>query len=364
MSYFSSSISKAALLEQVRQLDVRAYSNTRNQIRGTVSRLSPYITRGVLSLPEIRNTVLEHYSEEDAAKFVQELAWREYWQQVWFVRGDDIFSDLRFTRDDWVHSELVGAIVRGDTGITAVDQAVEQLYEEGYVHNHARMWTAMMACNVAKAHWYNMSRWMYYHLLDGDLASNTLSWQWVAGTNAGKRYVAHQELINACSNTQQTATFLSIPRENVGVGAVPETLQIQEPFRYHMTYPATEQYDTTAASVYLYSPWTLDPDWRRGEEGGRILLLEPRWFDRFPVSPQVISFIVEVARTQVPDIKVVVANVEDIALTSNTKVFSRRYPATMHWPGLQDETPRLFPQVTGYFPSFFKFWKACTTEQK
>ena len=252
------------------------------------------------------------------------------------------------------------AIVHSKTGITAIDRAVTELYKTGYMHNHARMWVAMLACNVAKAHWYDMSRWLHYHLLDGDLASNTLSWQWVAGTNAGKRYVAHQALIDACSDVTQPQTYLTHPRETIGTGPVPDELQESEPFTYQMQYPKSEQYDTAAQTVFLYSPWTLDPDWRLQEVGERILLLEPQWFDRFPVSPKVCDFICAVARAQITDIKVVVANVETLTLSPAATVHSRRYPATKHWPGIQDHEPRLFPHVHGYYPNFSAFWRACT----
>ena len=186
---FSATTSKKELLEFIAQFDVVAYARTRNHLSGQVSQLSPFITRGVITLAEIAHIVLTRYSQTQAEKFIQELAWRDYWQQVWFAKGDAIFNDLRFPRDDWSHDDLVEAITNGTTGITVIDEAIHDLFDTGYMHNHARMWTAMLACNVAKVNWYNMSRWLYYHLNDGDLASNMLSWQWVAGTNASKQYV-------------------------------------------------------------------------------------------------------------------------------------------------------------------------------
>lgn len=352
-------LTKSEILAYVRSFDVSAYAKTRNRVSGTVSRLSPYITRGVVSLPEIRAEVLAGHTTPEATKFIQELAWREYWQQVWVARGEDIFTDLRFPRDDWCHTDLVRAIVSGKTGIVGVDEAVTGLYETGYMHNQPRLWTAMMACNVADAHWYNMSRWMYYHLYDGDLASNMLSWQWVAGTNAGKRYVAHQKLINACGNTAQVDTFLTMDRAAIGTGHVPDVLQETMPFSYTMSYPTSEEYDQSASDILLYSPWTLDPNWRRESAGERLLLLEPRWFDRFPVSPSVLRFIITVARTHIPGIKVVVANASDLRRQPHARLYSRHYPATVQWPGEQDPAPRLFPAVTGYYSSFFKYWRAC-----
>jgi deoxyribodipyrimidine photo-lyase len=350
---------KQELLDFVAAFDVAAYAKTRNHLKGTVSRLSPFITRGVITLPEIRQVVLSRYSATVAEKFIQELAWREYWQQVWFAKGEAIFSDLRFPRADWAHNDLVAAIVRGQTEIPVLDDAITALIATGYMHNHARMWVAMLACNVAKANLFAMSRWLYYHLHDGDLASNMLSWQWIAGTNASKRYVANQAVINSCSDHKELRTYLTMPREKVGEGGIPTVLKESIPFTYTMEYPPSDVYDETASTVFLYSPWTLNPDWRKGEEGERVLLIEPMWFDRFPISPTVLNFIMTVARTQIPGIKVVVANVSDLTLSPETAMCSQAYPAHTDWPGTVDAVPRLFPLVTGYYPSFFKFWEAC-----
>ena len=357
--HFPVTRTKRELYTYLTTFDVEQYQKTRNCLQGTVSRLSPYITRGVITLPEIRDCILQRNSYWAAEKFIQELAWREYWHEVWYAKQEAIFSDLRFSREDWEHRDLVATIVMGTTGISTIDQAVRVLYETGYMHNHARMWTAMLACNVAKAHWYDMGRWLYYHLYDGDLASNMLSWQWVAGTNAGKRYVANQKLINGCSNISQTRTFLTMSREKVGQGPVPTELQATLPFHYQTTYPVSDNVAWKASKVFLYSPWTLNPDWRFGEVGERVLVLEPRWFDRFPVSSKVLEFILGVARTQVPGCRVYVGNVADIQFGDHTLIFSQSYPAHLDWPGSQDTPDRLFPEVSGYYPSFFKFWQAC-----
>jgi len=77
----------------------------------------------------------------------------------------------------------------GATGVPVIDQAVRQLYFSGYVHNHARLWLASYVVHIRKVHWRVGADWMYSHLLDGDVASNDLSWQWVAGTGSSKPYL-------------------------------------------------------------------------------------------------------------------------------------------------------------------------------
>jgi deoxyribodipyrimidine photo-lyase len=327
-----------------------------------VSKLSPYITRGVISLPVIRDIVYESYSAKDAEKFIQELAWREYFQKVYSAKGEEIFSDLRFSREDWQHGDVVKAIAEGQTGIKAIDNAIIELEHTGYMHNHARMWTAMLACNVAKAGWYNMSRWLYYHLLDGDLASNTLSWQWVAGTSIQKQYVANQELINACSDSDQIGTYLDVLRETVGEREIPPELVAAVPFAYQTTYPTGDEITSLKdKTVYLYHPWSIDPLWHQKADGVRIFVIELRLFDRFPVSPKVLEHMIELVRTHIPGVLVYVGNVETLPDINKATIYSKSHQTSIHFPGIKENSAELFPQVQGYYPSFFKFWQACTT---
>jgi deoxyribodipyrimidine photo-lyase len=339
-----------------------AYAKTRNHLQGAVSRLSPYITRGVISLPAVRDRVLAHHTARDAEKFIQELAWREYFQKVYQAKGEQIFTDLRFPRTDWRHHEVVAGITNAATGITAVDAELTALMEQGYMHNHARMWTAMLACNVAKAHWYNMSRFMYYHLLDGDLASNTLSWQWVAGTSVQKQYVANQHLINTCSATKQHGTYLDVPIDTVGEITTPVELAKHEPFSLRMSYPQSDEIsDVSGKTVLLYHPWSIDPLWRAEQSSERIFVIEPRLFDRFPISPRVLEHMLRLLKTHVPTAKVFVGNVDTIPGITKATVVFKAHPTMLHVAGQQDAVPELFPHVRGYYPSFFKFWQACST---
>lgn len=349
------------ILHLIDDINPVQYAKTRNHLAGAVTKLSPYITRGVISLPLIRDRILAKYPLAESEKFIQELAWREYFQKVFQAKGEDIFSDLRFPRFDFEHHELVEGIILGKTGITAVDQAVKKLIEIGYMHNHARMWTAMLACNVGKAHWYNMSRWLYYHLLDGDLASNTLSWQWVAGTSINKQYLVNQSLINACSETSDKNTFLSVPVETIGQGEIPPALVSSIPFNYVMEYPQSDKIPPLSSqTVFLYHPFSIDPLWHQDEEGVRILVIEPKLFDAYPVSARVYHHLETLARTHIPGVIIYVGNIETLTdLKNAATIFSKAHPTKLHFPGLHEKVAELFPQVTGYYPSFFKFWQAC-----
>lgn len=172
-----------SIKSRIEKIDPVGYGITRNYLNGKVTYLSPYISRGVLSTRQIAQHVMQlDYQPHQILRLIQELAWRDYFQRVWQQLGDDIFEDIRMNRTAIRSHKIPTAILEGTTGIEAVDQGIQSLLQTGYMHNHLRMYVASISCNVAKTHWSQPSQWMYYHLLDGDLASNTLSWQWVAGT--------------------------------------------------------------------------------------------------------------------------------------------------------------------------------------
>ena len=349
------------IISLVDSIDVIKYAKTRNHLTGAISRISPYLTRGVITLPEVRDRILLRYTQDQASKFLQELAWREYFQKVWLTQGDKIFLDLRFSRTDWNHDELITNIIEGSTGIDVIDHGISDLYKDGYIHNHLRMWIASISCNLGKSHWLSMSKWMYANLLDGDLASNTLSWQWVAGTSKAEPYTCNQQLINACSESNQSSTFLSFERENMLVQPLPPELTEHEPLALKMPYPeSTTLPDLSSQKVFLYTPHTLNSQWRNQEEGLRVLIFDTTWHDRFPIAQHVVDFVLEIARQNIPGIKIFVGNPQEL-FDGNPDIefFSNRHPMTLNYPGVQDSPEELFPDVQDYHKSFFSFWKAC-----
>ena len=201
-----------AIWSRVEGIDVVKYSKTRNFIWGSVTYLSPYISRGVITVKEVRDFCIEKFGYEDGhERFYQELAWREFWQHLWQWHGDGIFENLRNEQARFRTGnaeKLPVAILVAETGISALDSGICSLYEVGYIHNHLRMYMASVICNVGGYSWKSAANWMYYHLLDGDLASNHLSWQWVAGTNSSKLYFCNQENINKYMGTKDVGTFL------------------------------------------------------------------------------------------------------------------------------------------------------------
>jgi deoxyribodipyrimidine photo-lyase len=181
----------AAAQARITAVRPAAYASTRNALDGAVSGLSPYITHGFVTLADVLAGVAARHALGVQHKFVYELGWREYFRHVWQHRGEGILRSLHEgPLPDTAYARGLPADIReGCTGVAVVDEAVRALYATGMLHNHARMWLASYVVHVRKVHWRAGADWLYGHLLDGDLASNHLSWQWVAGTGSSKPYL-------------------------------------------------------------------------------------------------------------------------------------------------------------------------------
>lgn len=168
-----------------------AYARTRNALDGAVTRLSPYLTHGLLNLADVYNAVHARHALHRQHKLVFELGWRAYYRHVWAHLGSGIHQSIHpgLLPDNAYQCEMPLDLLEARTGIPAIDLAVRELYETGYLHNHARMWLASYVVHLRKVHWHAGAQWMLGYLLDGDLASNHLSWQWVAGTGSSKPYL-------------------------------------------------------------------------------------------------------------------------------------------------------------------------------
>ena len=183
---------RAAALDRLARIDPAAYAASRNHVGGAVSRLSPWIRHGVLGLAEVRDAALSRVARPaDAEKFVSELWWRSYWRLVQAAIGDGIDHDIEPPLT--VARAAAGATLPDDirqaaTGMPCIDDFVRRLHATGWLHNHERMWLASWVVHVRGVPWRVGADWFLEHLLDGDPASNHLSWQWVAGTFSAQPY--------------------------------------------------------------------------------------------------------------------------------------------------------------------------------
>jgi hypothetical protein len=175
--------------------DVTNYSLKRNYDFGPIERknvscLSPYISHRLINEYEISKKVLSKYPYQKVEKYIQEIYWRVYWKgwlelrpKVW----DDFTEDLNTIKE----SENYYLAINGQTKIECFNDWVKEIKEYNYLHNHARMWFASIWIFTLGLPWQKGAEFFMKHLLDGDAASNTLSWRWVGGLQTkGKHYLA------------------------------------------------------------------------------------------------------------------------------------------------------------------------------
>jgi deoxyribodipyrimidine photo-lyase len=174
------------------------YGRTRNHLDGAVTRLSPYIRHGVTSISDVRDCSLDQVARKnDAEKLIQQLAWRDYWSRVHATLGDKIWSDIEayktgFSADDYA-DELPEDVLAAETDSAAINHFLRDLYETGWIHNHARLYVAGYICHFRRVKWQAGAKLFLAHLIDGDVASNNLSWQWAASTFSHKPYFFNLE---------------------------------------------------------------------------------------------------------------------------------------------------------------------------
>ncbi|MDA7444826.1 DNA photolyase [Candidatus Pelagibacter ubique] len=187
------------------------YSKLRNfdfgpSNRSNVSCLSPYITHGVINELEVINKSLKKFSFAKNEKFIQEVLWRVYWKG-WLELRPDVWSDYLIELDkikkEFKNNQSYLDTIEGKTNVDCFNQWVIELKESNYLHNHTRMWFASIWIFTLELPWQLGAEFFMQHLYDGDAASNTLGWRWVAGIQTqGKHYLASEWNINKFTNNR------------------------------------------------------------------------------------------------------------------------------------------------------------------
>jgi deoxyribodipyrimidine photo-lyase len=183
---------RSKALTKLNSVDAVAYGRNRNFLNGSVTHLSPYLRHGCLTLNETFAAIKGKFGLT-AENILMQLAWRDYWRQVWITRGNAIYSEMEPPKVALGYAPLTEAVRQGKTGFPCMDAFIDDLLTTGYVHNHARMWLASYIVHNLKIDWREAADWFEAHLLDGDIASNHLSWQWVASTFSSKPYYFNKE---------------------------------------------------------------------------------------------------------------------------------------------------------------------------
>ena len=250
---------RAAALARLEEFlpDAGRYAADRNFVRPghpNISRLSPWVQKRLLLEEEVVAAARERWSFEAVEKFVQEVYWRTYWKG-WLEQRPEAWSRwceavprLRDSLSAEQRSTLATALA-GRTGIAGFDDWAKELVETGYLHNHARMWFASIWVFTLKLPWELGAAFFYEHLLDGDVASNTLSWRWVAGLQTpGKTYVARADNIAHYTDGRHA----------------PQASQL-----------ASAAFPITEPAIPKVAAWTEDPLWINAAEGRAGLWVHP-----------------------------------------------------------------------------------------
>ena len=386
-------------LERIARVHPSDYARTRNHLEGAVTGLSPYLTHGLVTLREVLEGVLSREALPVQHKLVFELGWREFFRHAWGHSGDQIFQSLHTgPQIETAYDPVLPVDIReGRTGVPVIDEAVRTLYATGTLHNHARMWLASYVVHLRRVHWRAGADWLVAHLFDGDLGSNHLSWQWVAGTGSHKPYLFNAENVarfapeawhspgtvvdQSYENLDQIARGARAAK-NLGFAqrrAQPDSPGIREP-ALHATPPAglgiltisTDEHDALTAAeerlrgreVWLVHPWALRAPPPDLPASAVVLGLYPREHHAAWPWPEARWRWVDTAMAAIAGERWLV-NAQDLRrlLAGAARVRSVNDPHITSWlqPLAQlDAAPALFPQVDRPCSSFSQWWTRAT----
>lgn len=261
---------KQEILAYIDAFDVQKYAKSRNHVGGSVSMLSPYITHGIVTIPELVDRILSYSDIKSAEKFLMELVWKEFFMQAQKSHGNDFLTAP--VREDKTgipkKSLLPRSLINWTTQTARVNETIQELNATWWLHNHKRMRLASRCCHRAKLDWKKCADWTYYHFIDGELAPNHLSRQWVNSTFANKPYFMNEE------NLQKYWSWTSDPDLRWTYDAVFEklfdggrnSLYREEADKYTklttpIEYIKKRNKDILSKkwwSIYILSPWKLD----------------------------------------------------------------------------------------------------------
>ena len=225
MNFGTSRASAIEKLDKFVDQNLLEYSRLRNfdygpNNRSNISCLSPYITHGVISELEVIKKSLNKFSFTKNEKFIQEVLWKTYWKGWLELRPSvwtDYLNELKKMREEFKDNSNYKNAIDGKTEIECFNEWVNELKENGYLHNHARMWFASIWVFTLELPWQLGAEFFMKHLYDGDAAANTLGWRWVTGIQTqGKNYLASEWNIKKFTNNR----FNNI---NLNENAAPKT---------------------------------------------------------------------------------------------------------------------------------------------
>ena len=193
-------LSRQDALEKFNSFNPVLYAKTRNFLNGQISRLSAHIKYGIITNKELYRYIRDKYNFVESEKFIQELAWRDFWRSYAYLHPDQLWTDVEEYKTGFRAQEyqdnLPEDIISATTPTQIINIFIKQLTTTGYLHNHARMYLASYIIHFRRVKWQAGAKFFMSHLLDGDIASNNFSWQWIASTFAGKPYIFNLENVH------------------------------------------------------------------------------------------------------------------------------------------------------------------------
>ncbi len=267
-----------------------AYARTRNFDRaGHVSALSPYLRHRVITEEEVLRKVRAAHCYKAAEKFIQEVYWRTYWKG-WLELRPAVWDQYKTDRtaawnavqsQDGLRQRWQDACA-GETGIACFDHWARDLTKTGYLHNHARMWFASIWIFTLQLPWALGADFFLRHLLDGDPASNTLSWRWVGGLQTkGKTYLARP------ANIADYTDGRFVPE---GLAAVAAPLE-GPPHPAPRPCPVSDPIPKTGRIGLLVTEEDLSPDWLPITPDATAFCQTTSHRSHLAVAPQVTDFV-------------------------------------------------------------------------
>lgn len=381
--------------QKIAAIDVLAYGKTRNYLQGAVTGLSPYITHGLVNLPALIAQLKQEKNLTLNDKLMFEFAWREFFSHVWSHLREGIFKPLKPGLQGISYSsELPDDIRTACTGVPVIDQSVRQLYATGYLHNHARMWLASYIVHLRKVDWRVGANWLYGHLLDGDLASNYLSWQWIASTFSRKPYLFNADNVAKFAPTDWHSygscidcsyeNLEKIATSNIIVATAssrPEPTLEPELFADPRHIPGFDLMGLSEcdaplflknklsqaepSALYLQHPWMLAPSGIA--EAYSVGIIHTLYHQRFPWSAKRWHFVISAMKDVTQEI--FIGNLQDmIPVDASLPIMSQQtlhagyaeYLETMD--NVLHPPPRFFPNPRNLCTSFSQFWKKMSSE--
>ena len=382
-------------LKLIEAIDPAAYAKTRNHLEGAVTGLSPWITHGVITLRDLASALASRHSLSVQHSLIYEFGWRAYFRHVFEYHPEAFYQSLRQgpLPDHAYQPEMPLSLTEARSGIPAIDAAVTCLYQTGNLHNHARMWLASYCVHLCRVRWQTGAHWMIQHLLDGDIASNSLSWQWVAGTFSKKPYLFNAENVARFAPASWWSPGTSIDTDYARLEAIsrgaklikdpPAENTLLEPARFapsQLPESVKSQFGMKSPADYLNQ---LQTTWASTTKPPAIWLVHP-WALRKPPTlahtdawhaigfiPQDAAFMVwTLNRWQwVLDAMRKVCDDIVIGSTDDVKALVKLTPRLHTWRNIHlndywplcveqcDETA-LFPEVDRFHASFSSWWKA------